>query len=86
MRQIDAQSIVLAEALYESGEVYRLEVGTTAGLRAIHRHLFAGLYDFAGEVRRQNIAKGASALRTLCTLMRCYLSSMRCLRGASRRL
>lgn len=58
MRQIDAQSIVLAEALYERGEVYRLEVGTTAGLRAIHRHLFAGLYDFAGEVRRQNIAKG----------------------------
>ncbi len=47
-----------AHALFESGEIDRIEVGTVAGLCAIHRALFGGLYDFAGQVRTLNIAKG----------------------------
>lgn len=66
MRDIDGVSLDQAIALYESGDVYRIEVGTTQGLCKIHRRLFAGLYDFAGQVRTLNIAKGgfrfASAL------------------------
>lgn len=56
--QIDAQSLEQAHALFESGEIDRIEVGTVAGLCAIHRALFGGLYDFAGQVRTLNIAKG----------------------------
>lgn len=57
-QEIDARSIEKAHALFESGEIDRIEVGTVAGLCAIHRALFGGLYDFAGKVRTLNIAKG----------------------------
>lgn len=56
--QIDAQSLDKALALFESGDIYDVEVGTTAGLCQIHRYLFGGLYDFAGKVRTLNITKG----------------------------
>ena len=44
--------------LYDSGLLEGFEVGTFAGLAAIHRHLFQDVYDFAGERRTVNIAKG----------------------------
>ena len=56
--QIDAQSLKQAHALFESGDIDRIEVGTVAGLCEIHRYLFGGLYDFAGKIRTLNIAKG----------------------------
>lgn len=56
--QIDAQSLEQAHALFESGDIERIEVGTVAGFCEIHRYLFGGLYDFAGKVRTLNIAKG----------------------------
>lgn len=56
---IDAQSLAKARALFETGEIDRIETGTVAGLCAIHRYLFDGLYDFAGRVRTLNIAKGS---------------------------
>ena len=56
--QIDAQSLEQARALFESGDINRIEVGTVAGLCEIHRYLFGGLYDFAGKIRTLNIAKG----------------------------
>ena len=49
--QIDAQSLKQAHALFESGDIDRIEVGTVAGLCEIHRYLFGGLYDFAGKIR-----------------------------------
>lgn len=55
---IDAQSLNKAHALFESGDIDRIEVGTVKGLQDIHRYLFGGLYDFAGEIRTQNISKG----------------------------
>lgn len=33
-------------------------MGTAQGLCQIHRYLFKGLYDFAGQIRTLNIAKG----------------------------
>lgn len=56
--QIDAASLEQARALFESGDIDRVEVGTVAGLCEIHRYLFSGLYDFAGKVRTLNISKG----------------------------
>ena len=55
-----------ARMLFESGLIDTFEVGTYAGLQAIHRWLFEDIYDFAGETRRRNLSKGgfrfASAL------------------------
>lgn len=44
--------------LFESGILDTFEVGTFAGLAQIHRFLFSDIYDFAGQVRDVNIAKG----------------------------
>lgn len=55
---IDAASLEKARALFETGDIGRIEVGTTKGLCQIHRRLFDGLYDFAGKVRKLNISKG----------------------------
>ena len=57
-QKIDAQSLQNAYRLFESGVIEQIEVGTTKGLCEIHRYLFEGLYDFAGEIRRLNISKG----------------------------
>ena len=57
-QEIDAQSLQKAYRLFESGTIEQIEVGITKGLCEIHRYLFEGLYDFAGEIRRLNISKG----------------------------
>ena len=44
--------------LFESGTLGRLPVGTFAALKEIHRCLFEDIYDFAGEIRTVNLAKG----------------------------
>ena len=55
---IDGKSRAKAYALFESGLIENIEVGTTKGLQQIHAYLFGGLYDFAGQIRQMNIAKG----------------------------
>ena len=47
-----------AVELFESGVLDRLEAGTTASLKTIHKALFEDIYDFAGKLRDVNIAKG----------------------------
>jgi len=44
--------------LFENGLLDSLEPGTTVSLKAIHKYLFDEIYDFAGELRTVNIAKG----------------------------
>ncbi|WP_418583650.1 protein adenylyltransferase Fic [Parasutterella excrementihominis] len=58
MKDLDRQGLVKAKALFETGDVNSIEVGSFKGLLQIHKYLFNGLYDFSGEVRQQNISKG----------------------------
>lgn len=44
--------------LFEKGLLDVYEVGTFRGLAQIHKYLFDEIYDFAGQVRTVNIAKG----------------------------
>ena len=55
---IDGKSKSKAYALFESSLIDNIEVGTIKGLQQIHAYLFGGLYDFAGQIRTVNIAKG----------------------------
>ena len=54
---IDGQSRKKAYALYESGLLDSISVGTILGLQQIHGYLFEGLYDFAGKIRERTIWK-----------------------------
>ena len=55
---IDGQSRKNAYLLFESGILNNLEPGSIKCLQQIHAYLFGGLYDFAGQIRTVNIAKG----------------------------
>ena len=65
-REEERLSKIRARRLFDEHIIDTIEVGTYSGLQAIHRWLFCDLYDFAGETRKLNIAKGgfrfASAL------------------------
>ena len=56
--EIDEKSLENAKQFFISGEFNSIEVGTLKGLQEIHKALFEGLYDFAGQIRTKNIAKG----------------------------
>ena len=45
--------------LFESGRLDMLQPGTYATLAEIHRALFEDIYDFAGQLRQVNLAKGS---------------------------
>lgn len=44
--------------LYDTGLLDTFEVGIFKGLAAIHKYLFGDVYEFAGQMRTVNIAKG----------------------------
>lgn len=56
-RQEELLSKLAAKKLFDSGQLFQFEIGTFAGLSAIHSALFSDIYDFAGKVRDVNIAK-----------------------------
>ena len=47
-----------AAQLFEKGLLNQLAAGTFTSLQFIHKYLFEDIYDFAGELRTVNIAKG----------------------------
>ena len=58
MNKIDEKSLENAKRLFASNDINSIEIGTVKGLRQIHKYLFDGLYDFAGQIREKNISKG----------------------------
>ena len=44
--------------LYDTGLLNTFPVGTFAGLAMIHKYLFEDIYEFSGQIRTVNIAKG----------------------------
>lgn len=46
-----------ATLLFQTGSLFKMEVGTFSGLSAIHHYLFSVIYDFAGKFRDVNSAK-----------------------------
>ena len=44
--------------LFDTNKIDEFEIGTFSGLSKIHEFLFSDIYDFAGKIRKDNIAKG----------------------------
>lgn len=44
--------------LWDNNLINEMEVGTVKGLQDIHRYLFQDIFEFAGEIRNVNLAKG----------------------------
>lgn len=44
--------------IWDKNIINRFEVGTFKGLRQIHKYIFQDVFDFAGEIRDVNLAKG----------------------------
>ncbi|NTW73098.1 MAG: cell filamentation protein Fic, partial [Eubacteriaceae bacterium] len=52
-------SLENAYRFFDSGDIEKVEIGTTKGLQQIHRYLFDQLFNYAGEIRDKNISKGS---------------------------
>lgn len=57
-----------AVELFETGLLNTLPAGKFVTLQAIHKYLFEDIYDFAGEIRTVNMAKGNFRFATLMYL------------------
>lgn len=57
-REEERISKTKAVALFEKGILDKLPAGKFSFLQEIHRYLFEDIYNFAGEVRTVNLAKG----------------------------
>ena len=49
---------IKALQLFDTNKINEFEIGTFIGLSEIHEFLFSDIYDFAGKIRKENIAKG----------------------------
>lgn len=57
-REEEKISKLRAKKMFETGYLNTLEPGTFEALKKIHKYLFEEIYEFAGELRKVNIAKG----------------------------
>ena len=58
MQEEEKISKAKAKEMFENGLLDKLNPGTFTSLKKIHKYLFEDIYDFAGELRKVNIAKG----------------------------
>ena len=49
---------IKALELFDTNKINEFEIGTFNGLSKIHEFLFSDIYEFAGKIRKENIAKG----------------------------
>ena len=49
---------IKALKLFDTNKINEFEIGTTKGLCEIHKYLFEDIYNFAGKIRKVNLAKG----------------------------
>jgi len=57
-REEEKISKIRAKEMFETGYLNKLEPGTFETLKNIHQYLFEEIYEFAGKLRKVNIAKG----------------------------
>ena len=57
-RQEERISKIRAKKMFETGYLNILKAGTFETLKKIHKYLFEEIYEFAGNLRKVNIAKG----------------------------
>ncbi len=57
-REEERISKIRAKKMFEIGYLNKLEPGTFESLKKIHKFLFEEIYEFAGSLRKVNIAKG----------------------------
>jgi len=57
-REEERISKIHAKEMFETGYLNTLEPGTFDALIKIHKFLFEEIYEFAGKLRKVNIAKG----------------------------
>lgn len=57
-REEEKISKIKAKEMFETGYLNTLESGTFETLKKIHKYLFEDIYEFAGNLRKVNIAKG----------------------------
>lgn len=57
-REEERISKTRAKEMFESGYLNRLESGTFESLKKVNKYLFKEIYEFAGKLRKVNIAKG----------------------------
>ena len=58
-REEERISKLKAIKMFETGFLNNLQAGTFEALSKIHKYLFDEIYYFAGEIRKENIAKGS---------------------------
>ena len=57
-REEERISKIRAKEMFDTGYLNTLKVGTFEALKKIHKYLFDEIYEFSGELRKVNIAKG----------------------------
>lgn len=67
-REEEMRSKKKAIWLFEEGILDTLDAGSLATLKEIHKILFGEIYEFAGEIRKVNLAKGNSRFAPLMYL------------------